>query len=556
MSTKMSTKLSRADALYGTDIRKALLSGVNQLADAVVVTLGPRGRNVCLEKAFGAPLITKDGVSVAKEIELADPWENMGARLVKEVASKTSDDAGDGTTTATVLARYIANEGHKLVIAGLAPVPLKRGMDKASALLIEQIVGMSLPIKTAADIENVATISANGDRVIGKIIADAVAKVGKDGVVNIEEGKTSNTVVEATDGMKIDRGWVNAEFCADGGAQETILHDPYVLVTDMPVAGVRQLLPILEQIVREHGTLFIFAPDFTGDTIPTFVMNLKKNALVSCLVKAPGFGIQQEYVLTDVATLTGATLVSKQLGMDFDGLTFEMLGRAGRVRVNSKETIITDGGGTEEAVEARIAQLKAEINRTGSEYDADKLRERLSKLQGGVCVVKVGAATETAMKELKARMEDALYATKASIDEGVVPGGGIALLRAAQRVEAMCSGDHAGEETAQEMGLDLPVDDTEWAGFRVVLRSCEEPLRAIVKNAGASGDVWVERLKDHDDFEGVDAMDLKVKNFLEAGILDPVKVTRSALSNAVSVASTLLTTEAGIRKDAKADMHA
>lgn len=546
----MSTKL-------GSDIRKAMLSGVNQLADAVVVTLGPRGRNVCMEKAFGGPLITKDGVSVAKEIELADPWENMGARLVREAASKTSDDAGDGTTTATVLARYVANEGHKLIMAGMAPVPLKRGMDAAVALLEDQIIGMTLPIKTPAQIESVATVSANGDREIGKIIADAVAKVGKDGVVNIEEGKTSHTTIEATDGMKLERGWANPEFCADEGAQETILHDPFVLVTDLNMPGARPLVPILEHIVRERGSLFILAADFSGDMIPTFVMNLKKNVLLACLVKAPGFGVQQEHILADVAALTGATVISKQLGMDLSNVSLEHLGRAGRIRINAKETVITDGGGAQETVDARIQQLKGEINRTGSEYDADKLRERLSKLQGGVCVVRVGAATETAMKELKARMEDALYATKASIDEGVVPGGGVALLRAAQRVEAMCFGDYAGEDTAQSMGYYVPEDPTELAGFRIVLRACEEPLRAIVKNAGASGDVWVERVRDIGDFEGVDATDLQIKNLLEAGIVDPTKVTRSALVNAVSVASTLLTSEAGITKPkAAAAAHA
>lgn len=537
----MSTKL-------GSDIRKAMLSGVNQLADAVAVTLGPRGRNVCMEKAWGGPLITKDGVSVAKEIELPDPWENMGARLVREAASKTSDDAGDGTTTATVLARFVANEGHKLIMAGMAPVALKRGMDAAVTLLEDQIIGMTLPIKTPAQIENVATVSANGDREIGKIIADAVAKVGKDGVVNIEEGKTSHTTIEATDGMKLERGWANPEFCADEGAQETILHDPFVLVTDLNMPGARPLVPILEHIVRERGSLFILAADFSGDMIPTFVMNLKKNVLLTCLVKAPGFGVQQEHILADVAALTGATVISKQLGMDLSNVSLEHLGRAGRIRINAKETVITDGGGTAEAVEVRIQQIRGEIRRTGSEYDGDKLRERLSKLQGGVCVVRVGAATETAMKELKARMEDALYATKASIDEGVVPGGGVALIRAAQRVEAMCFGDFAGEDTAQSMGYYVPEDPTELAGFRIVLRACEEPLRAIVKNAGASGDVWVERVRDLGDFEGVDATDLQIKNLLEAGIVDPTKVTRSALTNAVSVASTMLTSEAGVTK--------
>ena len=534
---------------YGKDIRKALLSGVNQLADVVAVTLGPRGRNVCLEKAFGTPLVTKDGVSVAKEIELSDPWENLGARLVKEVASKTSDDAGDGTTTATILARYLAVEGNKLVVTGVPPVAMKRGMDKAVVMLTDQIVGLSLPIKSQQDIENVATISANGDRFIGKLIADAVAKVGKDGVVNIEEGKSGTTTVEATDGMKLERGWVNAEFCADGGAQETVLHDPYILVTDMTFSGVRQVLPILEQLVKDRGSFLILAPDFGEQAITTFVMNLKNNTLMACLVKAPGFGMQQEAILADIAVLTGATLITKNLGMSFDGLSMDMLGRASRVRINAKDTILTDGGGSDEAIQARIGQLRGEIERTGSEYDADKIRERLGKLMGGICVVKVGAPTETAMKELKARMEDALYATKASIDEGVVPGGGTTYVRAAQRVEALL--DHP-EELDEESQTLLPVDDAERFGFKLVLKACNEPLRCIIANAGASGDVWVERVRAaEDEFVGVDAMDLKLKNMLEAGILDPVKVTRSALANAVSVASTLLTTEVGIRKDTK-----
>jgi len=531
---------------HGSDIRKALLSGVNQLADAVVVTLGPRGRNVCIQKPFGGPLVTKDGVSVAKEIELADPWENLGARLVKEVASKTSDDAGDGTTTATILARFVANEGHKLIVAGLPPVALKRGMDKAVSMLTDQIVGLSLPVKSQADIENVATISANGDREIGKIIADAVAKVGKDGVVNIEEGRSGHTVVEATDGMKLERGWVTAELCADGPAQETVLHNPYILVTDMTFMGVRQVLPILEQIVAEKASFLILASDFSGDAVPTFVMNMKNNTLLSCLVKAPGFGVQQDAILKDIATLTGATLITKSLGMNFEGITMDMLGRAGRVRINGKDTIITDGGGSEEAIAARIAQLRGEIQRTGSEYDSDKIRERLGKLQGGVCVVKVGAPTETAMKELKARMEDALYATKASIDEGVVPGGGTVLIRAAQRVEYLLDDPTELDDETKAM---LPADDIEKLGFKLVLKACEEPLRCIIKNAGASGDVWVERVKAcEDEFWGCDAMRLQLVNMLEAGILDPVKVARSALANAVSVASTLLTTECGIRK--------
>jgi chaperonin GroEL len=538
---------------FGKDAREAMLVGVDKLADAVAVTLGPKGRNVCLQKAFGSPLVTKDGVSVAKEVELADPWENMGARLVREAASKTSDDAGDGTTTATVLARHVFREGNKLVAAGFAPVPLKRGMDKAVAMLVTQIIGLSLPVKDAQQIENVATISANGDRGVGRIIAEAVAKVGKDGVVNIEEGRTAATVIEATDGMKIDRGWVTAHLCMDEGASESVLHDAYVLVTDHTVSAVRPLVEMLEAIMKERKPLFILAPDFGGEAIPTFVQNLKQGSFVAQLVKAPGFGDNQRNILQDVATLTGATFVTKETGMTLnEGVTLDMLGKAGRIRVTSKDTIITDGGGDPAEIDSRIEALKAEIARTGSEYDADKLRERLGKLLGGVCVIRVGATTETEMKELKARMEDALYATKASIDEGVVCGGGTALVRAAQLVESLIDEYKDNVLDADLDPSEIPQTDEEWAGFRLVLRACEAPMHQIIRNAGKSASIYIDRLRGiEDEMVGLDANDLEFKNLLEAGILDPVKVVRSALTNAVSVASTMLTTEAMTRKPEK-----
>ena len=532
--------------LHGTEIRKKMLAGVNQLADAVVVTLGPKGRNVCLQKSFGNPLVTKDGVSVAKEIELPDPWENMGVRLVREAASKTSDDAGDGTTTATVLARFIYAEGLKLVEAGFAPVPLKRGMDKAFNMLEDQIIGMSIPVKTQEQIESVATISANGDRVIGKTVADAVAKVGCDGVVNIEEGRSTTTVVEATDGMKLERGWLMPEFCFDGERQESVLEDAFVFVTDLQVSGVRAMVPIFERCVNEGRPLLVIAPDFSGEALPTFVFNLQKGILKSCCVKAPGFGRQQTETLMDIATLTGATFVTKDLGMTFNDVTFEMLGKAHRVRVTAKDTILTDGAGLQEDIDARIVQIKAEIDRSGSEYDSDKLRERLGKLLGGVCVIRVGASSETAMKELKARMEDALYATKASISEGVAPGGGLTLLRAAQGVEEVACIQQSGEDP--ELNYPLPVDREEWAGFKLALKACEQPLQQIIHNAGASGAVFLDKVRGSAENYGVDATDLTVKNLVEAGILDPVKVIRSALANAVSVAGIMLTTEAAIRK--------
>jgi chaperonin GroEL len=493
-------------------------------------------------------------VSVAKEIELPDPWENMGVRLVREAASKTSDDAGDGTTTATVLARFLANEGNKLVEAGFAPVPLKRGMDKAAALLVEQIVALASPVKEQSQIENVATISANGDRKVGRIIAEAVAKVGKDGVVNIEEGRNTDTIIEATDGMRLDRGWLTPELCMDGGAQESILHDTYVLVTDHEVSAIRPFVSVLEQIMKEKKPLFIMAPNFDGQAIPTFTQNLQKGVFVAQLVKAPGFGNNQRDVLQDLAILTGATFISKELGMSLnDGLTLEMLGKAGRIRVTAKDTIITDGGGTQEAVDARCEQIKGEIGRTGSEYDSDKLRERLGKLLGGVCTVKVGASTETEMKELKGRMEDALYATKASIDEGVVAGGGTTLIRAAQLVEGLIASHGEGEVSEDDLPASMvPAGDEEWAGYKLVLRSCSEPLRQIVKNGGQSGSVYVQRVQEiEDEMVGLDATDFEFKNMLEAGILDPVKVVRATLVNAVSVASMMLTTEAMTRKSEK-----
>jgi chaperonin GroEL len=527
---------------YGTDARKRMLAGVNKLADAVAVTLGPRGRNVCLEKPFGGPLVTKDGVSVAKEIELPDPWENMGAKLVREVASKTSDDAGDGTTTATVLARYLCVEGNKLIEAGFAPVAMKRGMDKACALVVDQIIGISLPVKDQSHIENVATISANGDRAIGKLIAEAVAKVGKDGVVNIEEGRNDKTTIETTDGMKFDRGWASAVFCPDG-SQETVLHDALVLVTDLEVSAIRPMLGLLEEVIKSERPLVVIAPEFSGEAIPTFAANLQKGVIVSMLIKAPGFGDNQRNTLEDIAILTGAEFISKQKGMT---LTAE----SGLIRVTSKDTVITDGGGTQQSIDNRISAIKAEIDRTGSEYDRDKLRERQGKLLGGVCVVKVGAPSETAMKELKARMEDALYATKASIDEGVVPGGGIALIRAAEGVQNLHDAKVSAEVTEDELPASaLPEGGEEEAGFKLVLRACDEPFKQIVKNGGKSGSVMLEKVKaTTDEMVGVDVTDFEFKNMVEAGILDPVKIVRNAITNAVSIASTMLTTEATTRK--------
>lgn len=521
---------------YGEESRALLMSGIDQLAHAVGVTLGPKGRNVCIQKLFGDPLITKDGVSVAKEVSLPDPWENMGAQLLMEAASKTSDDAGDGTTSATVLAHYLCKKGNALVSAGLAPVPLKRGMDLALAAVVEGVYEMAIPVQGEKDIENVATISANGDRELGKIVAGAVSKVGRDGVVNIEEGKAAHIEVDAVDGMTFDRGWVRPEFSTNGA--DIVYDEPFILVTDYKISAIRPLLPLLEAVLNtgEGRALVVIAPDFEGEAIPTFLQNFRQGGLKSVLVKAPGFGIHQPAILQDIAALTGATYIAKDKGMTFesvfsDGDPVAWLGSAARVRVTAKDTTILDGDGTEDEIEGRITQIKAELERTSSEYDSDKLRDRLGKLQGGVCVIKVGAASEVEMKELKARMEDALYATRASIDDGMVAGGGSTLIKVAQNIP---------------VPTDLGVEET--AGFKLVLQACEAPLRRIVENAGENGAVWVDRVRGAEDFWGVDATDMTLKNMLEAGIIDPAKVVISSIRNAVSVASTLLTTEAMIRK--------
>jgi len=554
---------------YGLEARKGMLDGINMLADAVVVTLGPKGRNVCLEKAFGGPFITKDGVSVAKEIELEDPLENIGCRILREAASKTSEDAGDGTTTSIALARYIAVQGIKRVEADFSPVQFKRGMDKALALLCEMLEASSIPVKDQQAIESVAAISANGDREIAKIIADAVARVGKDGVVNIEEGRGIETVVETTDGMKLDdRGWINEAFCLDGEKRESVLKNPYVLVTDLTVSAMRPMVPLMEAVMKESGSLLIIASDFQGEAIPTFLLNQEK--LKSQLVKAPGFGANQRAVLEDIAILSGATFISKDAGMTFETVQLEDLGRFGSVRVTAKETVLVDGEGKQEALDARIAQIKSEIERSGSEYDKDKLRERMSKLLGGVCVIKVGAPSELSMKEIKSRMEDALYATKASIEEGIVAGGGVAYLRAALAVRSIMAGNEKDE--AADLLLapqEAPETVDEKSGFETVLLACEEPLRQIASNAGLVGDLYVEQVKAKDHYGhkngdgevhtgeviGLDASDGQLKDMFEAGIVDPTKVVRSALTNAVSVAGILLTTEAAVHKEKKKDLE-
>lgn len=536
---------------HGVDIRKKLLSGVNKLADAVVVTLGPRGRNVCLEKAFGAPLVTKDGVSVAKEIELHDPWENMGARLVREVASKTSDDAGDGTTTATVLARVMFVEGMRLVAADYAPLSLKRGMDKALAYLDEALFHQSFPVRSQEDIENVATISANGDEKIGKIVAEAVAKVGKDGVVNIEEGRTMDILLEATDGMMIDRGWLSPAFMMDSESRCSVLENPYIFVTDMTISAIRPFIPALEQVIKESRAVLWIAPDFDGEALAALCQNFGAKTLISQLVKAPAFGSQQVEILKDLAVLTGATFVSKEMGMTFSDVTLEMFGSARSVKITDKTTTIVDGSGTAEDIDARIERIKVEITRTGSEFDREKLQDRLGKLLGGVCSIKVGANSEVVLKEIKARMEDALYATRAAIDEGLVPGGGMSLIRAAKSVLERAEAFRNGQMT-EAPPYPLPDGNEEWAGFKLVLEGCREPFDRILKNAGVKNpDKLLDAalgLEGGDEFTGVDARTLEVTDLKMVGILDPTKVVRAALSNAVSITGTMLTTEAAVRK--------
>ncbi len=533
---------------YGSEVRKKMLAGVEALAKVVAVTLGPKGRNVCIEKPFGSPVITKDGVSVAKEIEVEDEWENLGARLVREVSSKTSDDAGDGTTTATVLAHDLYRNGIKLVEAHIAPTPLKRGMDKATVMLVEQIRSMSIDVRSEQDIENIASISANGDRRIGKIIAQAVARVGKDGIVNIEESKSTETVLETTDGMRIDRGFVNPYFIQDHDSQSTTLENPLILVTDQPMTALRPMLKFLQALVDLNRPVLWIAPDFGGEVLPALVQNHLGKVLTSVAVKAPGFGNQQQDILKDICALTGAQLISKELGMTFEEVHVEMLGTARTVKVTDKNTTIVDGGGSQEAVDARVGQIRAEVSRSGSQYDTEKLQDRLGKLLGGVCVIKVGGSSELALKEFKARVEDALFATKAALDEGVVPGGGSTYLRSAVRVRELLDLIAAGELSAESP---LPEGDEETAGFNLVLAACEKPTWQIITNAGGKADLFVEKIREaNSDHWGYDGNDGKLKDLVVAGVIDPTKVARCALTNAVSIVGTLLTTECAIRKPA------
>ena len=520
---------------YGTEARAALEAGVDKLANTVRVTIGPKGRNVVLDKSFGVPLITNDGVTIAKEIELEDAFENMGAQLVKEVATKTNDVAGDGTTTATVLAQAMIKEGMKNLEAGANPIILRRGMKKATDTAVEAIASMSQKVSGKDQIAKVATISA-GDEEVGNLVADAMEKVSNDGVITIEESKTMQTELDLVEGMQFDRGYISAYMATDMDKMEAVLDDPYVLITDKKISNIQEILPVLEQIVQSGARLLIIAEDIEGEALTTLIVNKLRGTFNVVAVKAPGYGDRRKAMLEDIAILTGGQVISEELGLELKDTTLDMLGRAKSIKVQKENTVIVDGEGDKAAIEARIAQIRAQIEETTSEFDKEKLQERLAKLAGGVAVIRVGAATETEMKESKLRMEDALNATRAAVEEGIIAGGGSAYI-------------HASKEVAK---LADTLEGDERTGAKVILKALEAPLYYIAANAGLEGAVIINKVKESEPGMGFDAAKENYVNMVEAGILDPVKVTRSALQNATSVASTLLTTEsvvANIKED-------
>ena len=523
---------------YGVDARKALEAGVNQLADTVRVTLGPKGRNVVLDKSFGAPLITNDGVTIAKEIELEDRFENMGAQLIKEVASKTNDVAGDGTTTATVLAQAMVHEGMKNLEAGANPIILRKGMKKATDVAVEAIAKMSSKVKDKDQIAKVAAISA-GDAEVGQMVADAMEKVSNDGVITIEESKTMKTELDLVEGMQFDRGYVSAYMATDMDKMEANLDDPYILITDKKISNIQEILPLLEQIVQAGARLLIIAEDIEGEALTTLIVNKLRGTFNVVAVKAPGYGDRRKEMLKDIATLTGGQVISEELGMELKDTTMDQLGRAKSVKVQKENTVIVDGMGDKNAIADRVAQIKAQIEETTSDFDREKLQERLAKLAGGVAVIRVGAATETEMKEAKLRMEDALNATRAAVEEGIISGGGSAYIHASKAVAKAIEELEGDEKT----------------GAKVVLKALEAPLFHISANAGLEGAVIINKVRESEVGTGFDALTEQYVDMVENGILDPAKVTRSALQNATSVASTLLTTEsvvADIKEDAPA----
>ena len=511
---------------YGIEARKALEAGVNQLADTVRVTLGPKGRNVVLDKSYGAPLITNDGVTIAKDIELEDKFENMGAQLVKEVATKTNDVAGDGTTTATVLAQAMVNAGMKNLAAGANPIILRRGMKKATDCAVEAIAKMSQKVNGKDQIAKVAAISA-GDESVGQLVADAMEKVSNDGVITIEESKTMKTELDLVEGMQFDRGYVSAYMATDMDKMEAVLDNPYILITDKKISNIQEILPVLEQIVQSGAKLLIIAEDVEGEALTTLIVNKLRGTFNVVAVKAPGYGDRRKAMLEDIAILTGGKVISEELGYDLKDTTMDMLGRAKSVKVQKENTVIVDGEGSKDEIQARIAQIKSQIEETTSDFDREKLQERLAKLAGGVAVIRVGAATETEMKESKLRLEDALAATKAAVEEGVISGGGSAYIHASKEVAKLAASLSGDEKT----------------GAEIILKALEAPLYHIAANAGLEGAVIINKVRESEVGTGFDALNEKYVNMIEAGILDPAKVTRSALQNATSVASTLLTTE-------------
>jgi len=528
--------MSAKNIKFGNDARNRMMVGVNILADAVKITLGPKGRNVVLEKSFGAPTMTKDGVSVAKEIELKDKFENLGAQMVKEVAAKTSDVAGDGTTTATVLAQAMVREGLKAVAAGMNPMDLKRGIDKAVGAAVEALKGLSKPCSDNKEIAQVGTISANADESVGKIIAEAMEKVGKEGVITVEEGKSLDNELEVVEGMQFDRGYLSPYFINSQESQKAELEDPYILLHDKKIANIRDMLPVLESVAKASKPLLIIAEDVEGEALATLVVNSLRGIVKVCAVKAPGFGDRRKAMLQDIAILTGATVISEEVGLKLEKTSLNDLGTAKKVQITKEETTIIDGAGSEEDIKGRVEQIRSQIEETTSDYDREKLQERLAKLAGGVAVIKVGAATEVEMKEKKARVEDALHATRAAVEEGVVAGGGVALVRTRTKLEGLKGVNHD-----QNMGVGI------------ARRALEEPLRQIVANAGAEASVVLQKVAEGMGNFGYNAATGEYGDLVAMGILDPTKVARSALQNASSIAGLMITTEAMVAEEPKED---
>ncbi len=531
--------MAAKDVKFHESARQKIVVGVNVLADAVKVTLGPKGRNVVLERSFGAPTVTKDGVSVAKEIELKDKFENMGAQMVKEVASKTSDTAGDGTTTATVLAQSIVQEGMKFVAAGMNPMDLKRGIDKAVTAVVAELKKLSKPCTTSKEIAQVGSISANSDAEIGKIIADAMDKVGKEGVITVEDGSGLESELEVVEGMQFDRGYLSPYFINNAEKQQAILENPYVLLHDKKISNIRDLLPVLEQVAKAGKPLLIIAEEVEGEALATLVVNNIRGILKTCAVKAPGFGDRRKAMLEDIAILTGGTVIAEEVGLSLEKVTLNDLGQAKRIEVGKEETTIIDGNGDQKSIEARVKQIRAQIEEATSDYDKEKLQERVAKLAGGVALIKVGAATELEMKEKKARVEDALHATRAAVEEGIVAGGGVALIRARNGIGKL-KGDNHDQD----------------AGIKIVLRAIEEPLRQIAANAGDEPSVVVNKVVESKGNVGYNAATGEYGDLVEMGVLDPTKVTRCALQNAASIAGLILTTDAMVAELPKDDSHA